>query len=382
MMCGCDEDVGRRFLPHQLSKGTELETNNEYPVTEGFIDGICCECQGLPVEAHPVASIVGRTSKIKRYYWRELAFREFEILAEMLPSDNTQNLVVSSLSHPNVRKEAERLALQEIKKLHDDPDTRKYEFTDESQQSVFERNNVEVVDLKARYIKGEKGKKASMVDGEIAVSAEEFVRRHYQRLGYSTLILESRPMHVLFGTFMWLLIEDPSDPRNRMVSFGSRTAFDDKIQGAPIWTALPDDFGKLGYAQRRATEIKKHFSEIRQNGDLEWLFSYWLSGSERLRQYLWAHSEADIETARKLLSALPSETILGILDFLISDYWGRYLGWPDLLICKDTDFCFVEVKSSSDKLSGDQKNWITMNHELLKLPFKIVKIHKLKNVGE
>ncbi|MFI6524686.1 VRR-NUC domain-containing protein [Streptomyces uncialis] len=39
------------------------------------------------------------------------------------------------------------------------------------------------------------------------------------------------------------------------------------------------------------------------------------------------------------------------------------------------DVEFIEVKSSSDKLSEDQRDWIVNNHELLKLPFKIAKVH-------
>ena len=58
------------------------------------------------------------------------------------------------------------------------------------------------------------------------------------------------------------------------------------------------------------------------------------------------------------------------------DYWGRYLGWPDLLIYRGAEYRMVEVKSSSDKLSDDQKRWIRDNHEILKLPFKLVKLRK------
>ena len=39
---------------------------------------------------------------------------------------------------------------------------------------------------------------------------------------------------------------------------------------------------------------------------------------------------------------------------------------------------FVEVKSSSDKLSEEQKRWIADNHGMLNLSFRIAKIHKAK----
>jgi hypothetical protein len=61
---------------------------------------------------------------------------------------------------------------------------------------------------------------------------------------------------------------------------------------------------------------------------------------------------------------------------LSNDYWKRYLGWPDLLVYKNDEYFFVEVKSSKDKLSLNQKEWIKGNHDFLKLPFRILKIHK------
>src|SRR3954470_10938052 len=74
MMCACDEAFGRRFLAHQLDEGCELDTQRRVPVTLGFEPATCSECRGLPADPAPSSAIPGRTSKIKRYYWRELFF--------------------------------------------------------------------------------------------------------------------------------------------------------------------------------------------------------------------------------------------------------------------------------------------------------------------
>jgi hypothetical protein len=74
MMCACDADVGRAFLPHQLEEGSDYGTRARVRVNLGFLPAACRECRGLPREAHPAAEIHGRTSKIKRYYWREIWF--------------------------------------------------------------------------------------------------------------------------------------------------------------------------------------------------------------------------------------------------------------------------------------------------------------------
>ena len=177
---------------------------------------------------------------------------------------------------------------------------------------------------------------------------------------------------------MWMLIEDPEDPRGQQSAFGDRNAFENKVKSPMVWVTLPADFGSAAYATRRTDAINEHFNLIAGVGnDLLGLFEYWIEPSERLRQYLWAHREQDIQRARQLLSVLPPQLILSILRFLVGDYWGRYLGWPDLLCYRGESFFFAEVKSSKDKLSQQQKEWIALNAKYLQLPFKLVKIHKM-----
>lgn len=234
---------------------------------------------------------------------------------------------------------------------------------------------VEVEALQATYAKdGKKG--AQIVSGSEVISVEEFTSRHYAAQGWQVLQLESVPLHVLFGAMTWMLIQGYDDPLCRMVSFGDRIAFEEKRPGEMIWTHLPSDFGSKGYGERRAAAIDEHFNEMLLDDDPLWLFDYWLEPSEGLRQYLWAHRPEDIARARRLLEILPFQTIKAILRYLVGGYWDRYLGWPDLLLYREGEFKFVEVKSSNDRLSEEQKQWIADNHDILKLPFAIAKIHK------
>lgn len=101
--------------------------------------------------------------------------------------------------------------------------------------------------------------------------------------------------------------------------------------------------------------------------------------SEKLRQYLWAHRVSDVNRARRLIEVLPAETTIAILRYLVDNYWDRYVGWPDLLMWQDVRFMMVEVKSSSDKLSAEQMRWIGDNHDILKVPFRIVKLHRTRS---
>ncbi len=379
-MCSCDEYIGRKFLSHQLREGVELETQQRIPVTDGFQPGVCRECKGLPPETHPVASIPGRTSKIRRYYWRELAFREMELFAKWAETRGLDPNHATGPEASQARKLAKKQAVEEIKRLHETQ--QKYTFREVSQAEIIRKYRVKVVDLKATYVKGVIGRgKARVVDDMEVVSPEEFAGRHYSRQGFEVLALESVPFHVLFGVYMWLVIQDPADPRLRIVGFGDRNAFDTGTKGQQIWTPLPDDFGSPGYGQRREAAIEHHLSADLHNRDrLEWLFDYWLDNSEDFRQYLWAHRTFDIDKASQLITILSPKTICEILKYLAGDYWRRYCGWPDLLVHKKHEYFLAEVKGAGDKLSDAQKDWIKGNHEVLKIPFKLVKIHKTGSV--
>jgi hypothetical protein len=374
MMCACDETRGRTFLPHQLSQGTELATQDRVPVTIGFQAGICTECRGMPAEAHPVAAIHGRTSKITRYYWRELFFREAELFEEWRREQPTELDEWGPVA-AEMKEIFHKKALGEIKARHQSSPT--YRFAGSTQEETLKKHSVEVIRFDAEYLRVEGEKKVQVLDGGEAVSVETFVRRHFERLGAKVLEVESVPFHVLFGTFLFPLIQDPDDPKLRMSSFGDREAFEKKLPGNLITTFLPGDFGSQGYGQRRAKEIEAFFDELPlEPEELLWCFDYCLQHSENLRQYLWAHRPEDIRTARGLLESLPGEAIHRILKYLVGSYWERFVGWPDLLVVQDSGFKFVEVKSSKDKLSEEQQRWIRDNHGILGFPFAVAKVHR------
>jgi len=193
--------------------------------------------------------------------------------------------------------------------------------------------------------------------------------------------LKADPFHALFGIFMWILIQGYDDDKNRVVGFGARKGYDPKKPNTKIIHAtLPEDFGKTGYGERRKKQIIRHLDSLPDDKEeMLWTFDYWIDHSENLREYLWAHEEVDVQKARILTERLPIPTIKNILKYLVDGYWERYLGWPDLFAYNEKDFLFVEVKSSKDKLSVDQKNWIENNSKYLNLPFKLAKIHRESN---
>jgi hypothetical protein len=189
MLCACDEDVGREFLPHQLKVASEYGTHARLPVTLGFQQRICRECRGVPPEAHPVAAIHGRTSKIKRYYWREIWFLEQRLLQKWALAHGLSPKELTGPEADTAPEEASEQALDEIKKLH--AERPKYVFAEESQDALLRRLDVAIVDLRVTYARKSEDRRAQVFDEAERVSVEEYVTRHYQRDGWSVLRLES-----------------------------------------------------------------------------------------------------------------------------------------------------------------------------------------------
>lgn len=361
MMCACDREIGERYLPHQLSSGRDLENRRVFKVTLGFQPAICHECRGLPPPNTPVAAIYGRTSKIERYYWREIAFELFRRFDEV--PDGPES-TISKEEHRRVEKEVHA----EFQARHER--SPKYSFLERSQSEVLAATGTQIITAVATHRPQPKGR-VLIESPEGLVPPERFAEQHFEALGYECLCCESSPFHVLFGIYMFLVIQDTSDPRSHLAMFGSRTAYDRKEKGVEIRTFLPEDFGSMGYYPRRRKAIARHLKLI---DDSDWLFEYWTGDSEALREYLWAHRPEDVATAKRILGIIGLDNVKKVLLYLVHHYWKHYLGWPDLLVYRPGEFFFVEVKSSKDKLSEDQKRWIIDNHQVLKFGFKLFKI--------
>jgi VRR-NUC domain len=366
MMCACDQEVGERCLSHQLGYATESTTQDRIKVTGGFQQGICSECRGLPADVAPAAAIHGRTSKIKRYYWREIMFRQLVLLQNWHDAGGPEH----GPEFDTAFERSGREALEDIKQLH--AATPKYEYNEPSAAQIIEKHGVEVVQIPAVH-KQRPGERVAIEDGAELLTPEDYVLRHYQHQGCDGLKVESAPFHVLFGTLLYPVLSDPRDPKQRQVSF-AREATPEFADGL-VTMLQPHDFGTSGYARRRELEIDRHLaSEELGPDEIESTFEFLLSLSGRLRSYLWATDAADIRTARQLMKVMPHDALLRVLRYLVGDYWQRYVGWPDLLLYSDADFFFAEVKSSNDRLSRDQMAWIEGNSSELRLPFRIAKI--------
>jgi len=375
MMCACEQDVAQDFRPHQVQKARWLETKKVEVVTLGFVEGICEICRGTGPIPHPVAEIFGRTSKFDRYYWRELSIEAYRAIRLWALANGYSSGVEGAKAEPDEAKRIKREVRERLKALHaSDPI---YEYSEPSQAEVLKKHDVEIKKLDGTYARGHSARRSLLVGEAGLVGVEEYAAEFYRRQGYEVVFCESAPFHALFGVMMWTMIQHPSDVDNQMVGFARRDG--DKEM---LMMLRPPDFGAPGYAARRRVAIDEHFSRYipKQTDELLWAFDYWESGSENLRQYLWAHESETVAVARLIVQRLPPQKVRSILRHLVTDYWRHYCGWPDLLLLRGEEYAFTEIKGSGDSLSQDQKRWIESNALYLELPFWLTKIHRTRTV--
>lgn len=391
MTCACSRDVALYVVPHQAMRGVDPETRGRVPVALPLEPGVCAECRSGPWPAWPKAARRGAASVVHRYYWHELSTRTHERLLAwcreqglpLLDADGRPLVARHAWDRPEAAEAIERDVLAEVREEHERAP--RYQVERQSDADVLAAHGVEVVGVPAMYVDPSPGKALVVTEGSVdatgAVGVEEFVAALEHARGRETMFLESRPVQCMWGALMWLWVQHPSDDRLRISGFGGRDGIGADDRGM-IWTHLPEDFGARGHSRRRADALDEHLAWLPDDtpGLLD-LYDMSLDPSRGLRQYLWAYTPDDEQRARTLVRVLGAAQVKTLLQALAQDYWGRYLGWPDLLSWQETPdgpagAALIEVKSSGDRLSDDQRTWVALNDEVLGLPFRIVKVHR------
>jgi hypothetical protein len=397
MTCACDREVAVFVTPYQASRGRDSYTRDEVLVTHPLAPRICYDCRGEIPPAYPKAAFRGATSNIHRYYWHEIwKEAELEFLAwcrennlPLFRADGRPLLLQYQHDHAEKYQEIQKSVVERWRVRHDE--NPRYDFTKPSDADIIRSCEVAIEDIQACYVVSPLRRVQVLPlnahNPANAVTVEEFVTQILQSRGREVLFCESRPFQALYGSLMWLWVQSPSDPRLRHSMFGGRDGVGADEHGL-IHTLLPHDFGSPAHAHRRQQALQAHLDMMLPDdtNELLWAYDYWQEPSRSLRQYLWAYTEEDQQRGRTLISVLGAQCVKLIMRYLAEDYWQRYLGWPDLVTWCMTpdgpsDVQFIEVKSSGDKLSNDQRAWIEGNHNQLRLPFRIVKIHRTQRLS-
>lgn len=394
LTCACDREIAENVLPHQAGRGVDPRTRARVPVTTPLFPDVCPGCRGAAPIPYP-ATTRGATSKLQRYYWHEIwKTTQLRFLAwcraqglSALDAHGRPLIGRYAREHADEYGRIRRDVLDGIALAHQQRPV--YDFSEPSDADLLAANSVVIDEIDACYVTPTVRRARVLPlggrDPDQATSVEVFVADILRGDSQAVMFCESRPVHALYGCLMWLWVQDPADPELQPRRFGGRDGIGADARGM-IWTMLPPDFGAVGHAERRASELDAYLAWLPDEiSELVGVYDYWLEPSRPLRQYLWAYTAEDEGRARILLRVLGPQRVKTILRYLAEHYWGRYLGWPDLFAWRESqdrflEPQFVEVKSSGDKLSADQREWIEGNARQLRLPFRLAKVHRAERL--
>jgi len=365
-MCECEKELALKFLPHQVTYGTEYGTQKRYLVT-GFARNICPTCRGEREEAHPRKY----GGLVERYYWREIYKTYLTMVLEWLAEKDLQTKDILEFEYSRfpteaklMKKEANRIWQKRHK---EEP---RYVFVNEPTETDF-LSEVKVPEryLTAKYVQvQENGKNIGKWINQMGkpCSIEEVVADWYRDRGFSVKRCEGALISVLVGTFCASIILEPITPGGRF----------------KLPANVADDFGSEKFSRRKSEDFEKLISTLDRTDGLEKSFEELLWPSANLWGYLWSgHDSVEMaDLGRMAIKTMPQSLIIECIKWGFQHFWARRAGWPDLFVSKDKDFLFVEVKSTlarhHDKLSLDQMNWFRWAVEEVNMPCEIVRLQK------
>ncbi len=380
-ICDCERELAKAFLPHQIDFAHEYGTRKRFKV-KGFAPRLCAECRGEDEEPRPRAAIWGQKGKVERFYWREIFKTKCELALNWLreQGETVQNITEFQTRFPVVSKEIRSKAKQHWQQIHHE--NPKYNLTERTEAGFLSNIDVPIVEVEAQYVQIAKGnqkigKWVSPTGRQ--VSAEDFAEEWYTERSFRVLHCERTLISAWVGTFLANVVQDPSDPRQQECMRHSTRGWRSDRRDTPLISfLLPQDFGSAAYFERRRDEFESAIEQIRKAPNLVDLFVHLLKPSVLLRDYLWVNEDKAIENARGALSILPEETVVASIHWAIQDFWQRQSGWPDLLIYRDSEHRFVEVKSPHDRLSQEQMDWFNWAISNALIPCELFRIKRAK----
>lgn len=171
------------------------------------------------------------------------------------------------------------------------------------------------------------------------------VADHYASQGWSVYYLENSLLCGLFGLAFWDIIFSP-------------------IPGAFLnpYQRSPRDMFHQGFYEQRESAIKHRLDEISRGEWQQWSQVY---GNKQGLSNDWVNWQLLApETVKQAIGIIPCDVLARLFERLIFDPKNNRSGFPDLIMFKDNDYQWVEVKGPGDKLQSNQVRWLKVFQKL------------------
>jgi len=212
--------------------------------------------------------------------------------------------------------------------------------------------------------------------------AEEAAIEYYKNKGYDSIWSENHYWCHVLGLLFWDVIyakiqgavtciindeEFEPSPNDRI--------FKELFEHTIKTNGIPSDFFKPEFYPRRKELIENRISmlmnknlssELRESFDLHY---------NRSCRLIEDWDKYTIDQLTICTQKCDNNTLLSLLDRMLSNYKEYRSGLPDLIVYNDNKFFFSEVKSVNDRLSQKQKDWHKFLSEMLKFDVELLLIN-------
>ena len=223
---------------------------------------------------------------------------------------------------------------------------------------------INYVSINAEEVQDTKSSKLLFKTASGNVFAEQFAQQYYREQGYDSNWSENNFWWTIIALLFWDIIfakiegavcykingEErylrPDDP-----SF-------DKLYNTFIpLNGMPSDLFSNEFYQRRRSILENKFKELESSDLIEKLKVSYNSHKGQNCRLIEKWDRYSLNEMINIMQYIPKEVPLGISKRMLQDFHSLRSGLPDLIVYKQGDFFFAEIKSKKDKLSKNQEEW-------------------------
>ena len=183
----------------------------------------------------------------------------------------------------------------------------------------------------------------------------------YRDQGYQAFFSENEPWRSLFGLLFWDIIYDTNVQ-----------AIHNPLQRVPSDFFLPDFYYK------RSSQLNERMKSAGTLKEIEDIVTRTYAEKFGTTNVLVSWYEGSLEKVLTLVSLLNPSQIHAILLEIAVNLRENTRGFPDLLVWKEAEYAFIEIKSPTDHLSSRQLHW---QHFFAEhgIQSRIVRVNWIKN---
>jgi hypothetical protein len=196
------------------------------------------------------------------------------------------------------------------------------------------------------------------------VFAEQLAQQFYSEQGYDSKWSENNFWWTIMALLFWDIIFAKVEGAVCCKINGEEhylrpddASFDKLYNSFIPLNGMPSDLFSIEFYQRRRSIIENKFKELKNSDLIEKLKVSYNSHKGQNCRLIEKWDRFSLDEMINIMQFIPKEVLLGIFKRMIQDFRSLRSGLPDLIVYKQGEFFFSEVKSKKDKLSKNQEEW-------------------------